>query len=192
MIKIIKENGEVFYSVKEVLKAVGKDKTKPVFNYAFLADDKNSPENGKLLICSDSKIMNIFNDSDGFFQEYENGLYEIVKNDKKVVILNYLEEQNYVFPDAFPVIDRMKECVVDKVVLVGRKELKTAKFYNIFYKNFPGCNIAVDQKFLDVVFNDDDISVSFNKFEIEKNSYCVPIYFYQGDVIKIVMPAQIF
>lgn len=188
MIKIEKQQGTIFTDVKEVLKAQGKDKLKPVFHHAYLCNDEQK-EGKKILTCTDSRILVCFKDKNGFFGDFENGLYKIVKNDKKEMILVKAEDEEYQYPNIFYVLPK-EENIVSIGNLTGMKELKTGKFYQKFYSNFPECNIGINQKFLDLLLNDEEQIIYVNEDETKRSSYLAPVYFFEGDLIKIVMPFQ--
>lgn len=189
MIKIEKQQGTIFTDVKEVLKAQGKNKLKPVFHHAFLCNDEQK-EGQKILVCSDTHILVCFKDKNGFFDDFKNGLYEIVKNDKKEIILVKAEDENYQYPNIFQILPK-EENLFSIGNLTGIKELKTGKFYQKFYSNFPGCKIGINQKFLDLLLNDQEQIIYINEEETKRSPYQAPVYFFEGDVIKVIMPFQI-
>jgi DNA polymerase III sliding clamp (beta) subunit (PCNA family) len=173
-----------FQEISFVLRAAAKDKTKPIFTCLYVELNEKGE---KVFVCTDSKRLNLFVDSEGYFSEWEVGFYEIIKNTKSEIVLNHTECE-YQFPNYKQIIPQESKVFA---VFNCRANIQISKFYQGFYETFSGKSIGMNNDFLnDALIDGEIVNCSTN----ENMNYCCmsPILFnYENNCKALVMPIQL-
>lgn len=182
----------VFSNMKYVLKARSKDTTKPLFNMIYINKEE------KIIICTDSRRLHLWNfqDVENYFENYESGMYEVVKSDTREICLNLnLEYSCSNFPNYKQVIPAENLLIeVIKTSFNSESFSTIGRFYRAFYKMFTAedSGIVLNSKFFEDAFNNgSEFSIQVLKEQAESGRYMCPVVFNMNNILKaIVMPIQ--
>jgi len=194
MVTIYKQNLPVFNDVKFLLKASSNDSIKkPVFQKVFIDTNEN---NETVLVCTDSMRLHIIKDSFEFFKDCENGLYDVIKNDAKEIVLNRYEKDDLQFPNYKQVIP---EIVGSRLIEMPSKNISffAGHIYKSFYNTFPSSmGIIVNTDFLhDAYIKGEVMTVKFvDTYDLWLNKiYNSPIVISckHDALISVIMPVTL-
>lgn len=189
---INKNQFPVFDNMKYVLKARSKDTIKPLFNMVYINKEE------KTIVCTDSRRLHLWNfqENESYFENYESGMYDVIKSDTKEICLKLNAEYSCSnFPDYKQIMPA--ENLLVKVIKTSfnNKSFNTiGRFYRAFYKMFTAeeSGIVLNSKFFDDAFNNgSEFSIQVLKEQAENGPYMCPIVFNMDNTLKaLVMPIQ--
>ena len=183
---ILEKRSPLFNDLKFVLKALAKDKARPLFSKVQIED---SDENCKMLVCTDTKRMHIMYDHTGLVEGYENGQYDVIKNDAKQIILNYSPEQT-TFPNFKQIIPAPSEHRADFTAGLATP----SKIFKFFYKTFPESSLGLNMDFInDAIINGRTLTVQFNNQDkYSEFNYMTPMLLEYDQYLKaVIMPIML-
>jgi len=189
---INKNQRPVFDNMKYVLKARSKDTIQPLFNMVYISKED------KAIICTDSRRLHLWNfqENESYFENYESGMYDVIKSDAKEICLDLNSEYSCSnFPNykqIMPVENLLVEVI--KTSFNNKSFNTIGRFYQAFYKMFTAedSGIVLNSKFFDDAFYSDlEFSIQVLKEQAENGLYLRPVVFNLDNILKaLVMPIQ--
>lgn len=189
---INKNQTPAFENMKYVLKARSKDRIQPLFNMVYINKEE------KTIVCTDSRRLHLWNfqEDESYFENYESGMYDVIKSDTKEICLNLNSEYSCSnFPDykqIMPVENLLTEVI--KTSFNSESYSTIGRFYRAYYKMFTAedSGIVLNSKFFEDAFNNgSEFSIQVLKEEAENEPYMRPVVFNMDDILKaLVMPIQ--
>ena len=191
MITISKTNKVVYGQMKWVLKARSKDEIKPVFTKVLITEERE-------IICCDSRRAHIISDPECFFKDVAPGLYDLIKEDSKEIILNESELSAGEYPNIKQIIPKEESVEFIGTYSTGTENymvgISLAKLYRDFYYKNPEGSFCMNFDFFKDTMAGNEFSVFLMKEQGER--YMRPIMFkagsFNGDYsIAVIMPMPV-
>lgn len=182
----LEKRSPMFQELSFVLRARATDTIKPCYNHLYVEKEEDKTK----LICTDARRLHMLTiEDDDIFQA---GFYEVVKHNKSELIINFIGNDNFQFPNYRQTMPDLSGMTKTSEFAVSVKRFtETAIIYRDFYKNFPNCSVCFMPEFLDDALITGYVpSISFvDSIAKNKSLYDVPMRVdYTGNMTAVIMP----